>query len=1086
MTEEAESLLASRRREKEVADEVAARQSSRRRKRLFLAACGALSGAALAVATVEMSRRSEEVKSSLLYWNGYEPMWNVTCGIYDDDAVYGAASCSEPDVEWFCDEDCAEGSACYEVCGSACDYSASLDYSWGAYCVWEAWASLPDLCAGTFEPSSPDEQRRRLSVNGITCAWHAYCEACDGGKNEYCQAVYHYYFNATQDYIYTGNEQAAEALEEPILATWCEKFDLPKKEANIHDCGDDERRPWDATCEQWNSSITTTTSNDDARTKLVEVVVETGLYSPYVYQSYSLWRYLLNGDIGAAIPGLEGSQIEVTSYTVKTLEALSKMFEGNAVPAGSIVFVDVVGNVDQENTLEEELPEVSDDVRARGCVDEPWSKSVEVCTTKIDAKCTYLHTDAVLLRSGVIRKLLSYTEPLVLVLAGDIGCRLRLPETHHRIILPNDGGLSQVRDQHAADVWFWPQGLEDYASQSSADVLASAVARAAASSEYDRPYLATLSMTYYFRKPSRIRLQEWLENHGEELTALGTVSLESERSTGANVSHHWSLGSPYPGTLQALNSSIFTICPAGDIWSSGRVLEAMLLGSIPVVDATFETDDGASAKGCYDPAVFYRDGDARVFPHVAPVVLVKNWADLPSALANAKKFSPSEVVDYVANLMTYARNAVLDFSFGEWRHTQKTTCRDINLAPEDKAFQVSEATSYYGDDEWFDKYVDTPSQVVGIVTAVAVVCVLFGAQLSSDDELEEQQQQQARFAGVSDPGATSLAKTLYARLESVAESSGVIFGHQSDAIYGQHFFDRNGERGLSDVKEATGSVPVLTGYNVDDLYDGKIDPANITKRSWDEYGGFAQLMWSAPNPTTVADSTSKSADRSCSGNPAKELVVDGSRPNKAWNMLLDKVAKHIKALERPVVFRLFHEMTGWWFWWSRACSTDDDFKAAWRYTVEYLRARGANNVLFAYCPSKPSDDGMLEAAKHRYPGDAYVDLIGFDRYSASDGFKDDLAGDCEAIIAWARERGKIPILGETGISEGLQFVNPEHHDFWLQDVKPLLDHECSALAYVLTWANFSPFKPPTPASSTSPPTIKTHSSSPTRIPGLIT
>ena len=39
------------------------------------------------------------------------------------------------------------------------------------------------------------------------------------------------------------------------------------------------------------------------------------------------------------------------------------------------------------------------------------------------------------------------------------------------------------------------------------------------------------------------------------------------------------------------------------------MLGALRVGAIPVVDATYATDGGESAKGCDDPARFWRDGE---------------------------------------------------------------------------------------------------------------------------------------------------------------------------------------------------------------------------------------------------------------------------------------------------------------------------------------------------------------------------------------------------------------------------------------------------------------------------------------------
>lgn len=59
-----------------------------------------------------------------------------------------------------------------------------------------------------------------------------------------------------------------------------------------------------------------------------------------------------------------------------------------------------------------------------------------------------------------------------------------------------------------------------------------------------------------------------------------------------------------------------------------------------------------------------------------------------------------------------------------------------------------------------------------------------------------------------------------------------------------------------------------------------------------------------------------------------------------------------------------------------------------RYTVEYLRdVKGLHNMLYVYSPGGPLAD---EAdCLSRYPGDAFIDVVGFDMYHR-DASEDDL------------------------------------------------------------------------------------------------
>ena len=59
----------------------------------------------------------------------------------------------------------------------------------------------------------------------------------------------------------------------------------------------------------------------------------------------------------------------------------------------------------------------------------------------------------------------------------------------------------------------------------------------------------------------------------------------------------------------------------------------------------------------------------------------------------------------------------------------------------------------------------------------------------------------------------------------------------------------------------------------------------------------------------------------------------------------------------------------------------DDFKALWQYVHDYLtETKGVDNLLFAYSPNYPLD-GSKENYLATYPGDKYVDIMGYDAYS---------------------------------------------------------------------------------------------------------
>src|SRR5207302_7820889 len=67
-----------------------------------------------------------------------------------------------------------------------------------------------------------------------------------------------------------------------------------------------------------------------------------------------------------------------------------------------------------------------------------------------------------------------------------------------------------------------------------------------------------------------------------------------------------------------------------------------------------------------------------------------------------------------------------------------------------------------------------------------------------------------------------------------------------------------------------------------------------------------------------------------------------------------------------------------WFWWGKSHCTPEELKQLWQFTISYLRdTKGVHNLLYAFNTDKfYSENEYLE----RYPGDEWIDMIGFDIY----------------------------------------------------------------------------------------------------------
>ena len=198
-------------------------------------------------------------------------------------------------------------------------------------------------------------------------------------------------------------------------------------------------------------------------------------------------------------------------------------------------------------------------------------------------------------------------------------------------------------------------------------------------------------------------------------------------------------------------------------------------------------------------------------------------------------------------------------------------------------------------------------------------------------------------------------------------------------------------------------------------------------------------------------------------------TAKGAKPRSWYDARLAEIASFIKGLEDghgtqiPVVVRLFHECEDDWAWWGRGSVTVMDYVKIFRYSVNRIRElAGGENVLFAYSPDRYWWDLGTEGDRQpfsfmgRYPGDAYVDMIGYDDYLIGHGtnsqivaMRQDAAVEkMQLITAEARRRGKVCGLFETGaIGDD---ASPDYYDF----LHKALTTEGVGFSFVNVWGGY--------------------------------
>ena len=300
--------------------------------------------------------------------------------------------------------------------------------------------------------------------------------------------------------------------------------------------------------------------------------------------------------------------------------------------------------------------------------------------------------------------------------------------------------------------------------------------------------------------------------------------------------------------------------------------------------------------------------------------------------------------------------------------------------------------------------------------------------------------------------ATKETVNLYRNLKQLV-NKGVMFGHQDALAYGVGW---KYEAGRSDIKDVTGDYPAVYGFELGRL---ELDhPVNIDSVPFDKMqqyiraaydrGGVVTLSWHLNNPLT-----GKTSWDPATGTVAS--ILPGAPKHEVYKLWLDKVAVFVNSLKGkngehiPIIFRPFHELNGNWFWWGKDHCTPEEYKALWHFTISYLKdTKNIHHLLYAFNTDR---FGSVDEYMTKYPGNDWVDVIGFDIYQRNHGEKANQqfikdAGDMMGMLeTMATENNKIPALTEFGYGQ------VPDSSWWTNALLPAIGNH--KISFALGWRN---------------------------------
>lgn len=353
-----------------------------------------------------------------------------------------------------------------------------------------------------------------------------------------------------------------------------------------------------------------------------------------------------------------------------------------------------------------------------------------------------------------------------------------------------------------------------------------------------------------------------------------------------------------------------------------------------------------------------------------------------------------------------------------------------------------------------------------------------------------------------DPNATAETQDLFVRLRTLAATQ-LLVGHEKATGSGVFMVRPDGTvnwrtDGIkSDIRTICGAGPAVLGIDVANVvgdwwngasnFDALVTTAQNKMRRDAQLqhgrGGIITMAWHMDNPITGGNYGHGPRELWRILPPEKcpevlrqfpNLVGCGSHHDK-FKAKVDVAAEWFNTVVDengvpiPIVFRLFHENSGGWFWWGASRNPNPQYRAVfrgvWSWMVDYMTDTwDVHNLLYAISPNGGGKWHPLTRQLYLDygPGMDLVDVVGWDFYSGDISPVERTSpptADWQAlpelrmIVELAREHGKIAAVTEIG-KGGLQSY-PASCDLWSDKlIGPILnDPIASGVAWFLMWTN---------------------------------
>ena len=222
-----------------------------------------------------------------------------------------------------------------------------------------------------------------------------------------------------------------------------------------------------------------------------------------------------------------------------------------------------------------------------------------------------------------------------------------------------------------------------------------------------------------------------------------------------------------------------------------------------------------------------------------------------------------------------------------------------------------------------------------------------------------------------------------------------MYDEDDRVLFGQHMAgEANPEFTINEYTEAVGVGPSIIDY---DMLKLRENPRYDWSRSvcllveFAAQGGIITTMHHWANPNGVPEGTQSFRGKLGDNDAWLDVLTPGTKNNLFWVEELDRGGEFMKALWNAgvtVMWRPLHEANGNWFWFCQGQGeeygniTMENMVKMWKYVHDYYTNHwGLDQLVWSYGPNVSNALGAVTSVASYYPGDEYVDVVGFDWYT---------------------------------------------------------------------------------------------------------